>query len=367
MDRLNEFLGTGMRRRSLISAAIVLFILTLAVSPVGTGVLRSLALVDESRPEPTVSPLPSPTSSPFRRNRPRLVFPTPTETNQPSPEPTPTRPNRQGGRTWTIAAAGDIACKPGDSPSRSECQHAATANLIGRLNPDAVLALGDTQYDGALREFQLSYDRTWGRFKRITHPAIGNHEYEAGGHGYFAYFGGLAGNPGAGYYSFDLGAWHLISLNSNCERVGGCHRGSPQERWLRNDLQKHSKQCTLAYWHHPRFSSGVEHGSEGGVQGLWEALYDHGADVVLVGHEHNYERFAPQTPGGRLDRKRGIRQFVVGTGGKSLYQFGRPLPTSEVRKATFGVLQLTLSRSAYEWRFVPTGGSFSDSGRDRCH
>ncbi len=367
MNRLNEFLGTGLRRRALISAGIVTFLLIVAVTPVGPSVLRGLALVDEPRPEPSVIVPPSPTSSPFnRRTGPRLVLPSPTEDRLPSPKPTPTQGQQQG-KTWVIAAAGDIACKPGEGGG-GECQHAATASVIERLQPDAVLPLGDTQYDGALRDFQRSYDPTWGRFKQITHPAIGNHEYDTGGHGYFAYFGDQAGRPGAGFYSFDLGGWHLIALNSNCERVGGCGRGSPQERWLRNDLKKHSKKCTLAYWHHPRYSSGVEHGSDGAVGAFWEALYDYGADVVLAGHEHNYERFAPQTPGGRMDRKRGIRQFVAGTGGKSLYEFGRPLPTSEVRNgSTYGVLRLALFRSSYEWRFVPARGSFTDSGRDRCH
>jgi hypothetical protein len=367
MDRLHEFLGTGMRRRVLISAAIVLVLLIVAMTPVGTGVLRGLALVDEPRPDPTASPIPSPTSSPFeRRTGPKFVLPSPTEDPQASPGPTPTK-GGQAGKTWVIAAAGDIACQPGEGGG-GECQHAATANVIERLQPDAVLPLGDTQYDGALRDFQRSYDSTWGRFKEITHPAIGNHEYDTGGHGYFAYFGDRAGRPGAGFYSFDLGGWHLIALNSNCERVGGCHRGSTQERWLRNDLKKHSKQCTLAYWHHPRFSSGVEHGSEEAVGAFWEALYDHGADVVLSGHEHNYERFAPQTPGGRLDRKEGIRQFVVGTGGKSRYEFGRARPNSEVRNSTtYGVLRLALSPSGYQWKFMPARGSFTDSGRGGCH
>ncbi len=364
MDRFIQFLGTGLRRRVILSAAVVVVLAALSVTPT---VLRGLALVDDPRPVPSVRPLPLSTYSPFERKRPKIVFPKQPDDLSPSPQVSPPNSNTSTSPgNWVIAAAGDIACKPGEVEGR-ECQHGRTADLIGRINPDAVLALGDTQYDGALSDFQRSYDPTWGRFKQITHPAIGNHEYDTGGHGYFTYFGDRAGRPGAGFYSFDLGNWHLISLNSNCERVGGCGRGSPQERWLREDLAKHSKKCTLAYWHHPRFSSGTEHGSDSNVHAFWEALYEHGADVVLGAHEHNYERFAPQTPDRRVDRSRGIRQFVVGTGGKSLYEFGRPLPTSEVRKATFGVLRLTLSRSSYEWRFVPTGGSFQDSGRDRCH
>ena len=367
MDRLRDFLGAGARRWAIIGAAVVVVLATCSVTPVGTSVLRGLALVDEPRPEISVSPLASPTETPFRRKRPKIIFPSPTD-DQASPQPSASPPKKAGsGKKWIIAAAGDIACKAGES-SGGECQHAATANLIGRIDPDAVLPLGDTQYDGALSDFQRSYDRTWGQFKQITHPAIGNHEYDAGGQGYFTYFGDLAGRPGAGFYSYDLGGWHLISLNSNCGAIGGCGPGSAQWKWLRKDLAKYSKRCTLAYWHHPRFSSGVEHGSEGSVGPFWQVLYQYGADVVLSAHEHNYERFAPQDPSGRLDRKKGIRQFVVGTGGKSHYSFGRALPTSEVRNgSTYGVLRLALSNRGYQWRFVPTSGSFTDSGRDRCH
>jgi calcineurin-like phosphoesterase family protein len=368
MDRLREFFGTGTRRRGVIGIIAVVFLLTVALTPVRTRILEVFALADKPGSEPTASPLPSPSSSPFDRQRgPILVFPTPTETQTPSTPRSGGKGRGGGGRKWVLAAAGDIAC-PASQSVGSECQQAGTARILSGLTLDAMLPLGDNQYEnGTFREYQRSYDRTWGRLKGITHPVPGNHEYDGGAQGYFSYFGGLAGNPGAGFYSFDLGSWHLIALNSNCEAVGGCGHGSRQERWLRNDLAKYSKRCTLAYWHHPRFSSGSAHGSTGEVQGLWQALYDHKADVVLVGHEHNYERFAPMDAAGRSDPK-GIREFVVGTGGRSHYPFGRPLPASQVRNSsTFGVLKMTLTRTSYRWKFLPENGSFTDSGRDRCH
>jgi hypothetical protein len=197
----------------------------------------------------------------------------------------------------------------------------------------------------------------------------GNHEYLTDqAAGYFAYFGGRAGPKGKGWYSFDLGSWHLIALNSNCWHVGGCQPGSEQERWLRADLAAHPGRCTLAYWHHARFSSGVENGSSDQVAGLWQTLYEGGVDVALAGHEHNYERFAPLNASGQVDRARGVRQFVVGTGGRSHYRFGDPLTGSEVRDSTtFGVLTLQLADQGYRWRFLPAGdGGFNESGSDTC-
>jgi hypothetical protein len=190
--------------------------------------------------------------------------------------------------------------------------------------------------------------------------------------GYFDYFGKAAGDPSEGYYSFDLGAWHLLALNSNCEEVpGGCKEGSPQVRWLKADLAANDgKTCTLAYMHHPRFSSGETHGNTYYVKPLWEALYKAGADVVLSGHEHNYERFAPRSPGGPEDPQGGIRQFVVGTGGGTgTYPISDPIANSEVHNDdTYGVLRLTLRSQGYEWRFVPVEGArFEDSGSARCH
>jgi acid phosphatase type 7 len=212
--------------------------------------------------------------------------------------------------------------------------------------------------------------------KAITGPAAGNHDYQtSSATGYFDYFNGTgnatgaAGARGKGYYSYDVGAWHLISLNSNCGNAGGCGTGSPQLAWLESDLAAHPNDCTLAYWHHPRFSSGGTHGNEGEVQPLWQALQDAGAEVVLSGHEHNYERFAPQTAVGTPDPDTGIREFVVGTGGRSHYGFGTIKANSEVRNSsTYGVLELTLHPKTYDWKFRPEAGkTFTDSGSASCH
>ena len=200
-------------------------------------------------------------------------------------------------------------------------------------------------------------------------PAPGNHEYWTGGAaGYFEYYGAAAEDPSKGYYSFDLGRWHLIALNSNCDEVGGCGRRSAQTRWLRQDLATSRARCTLAYWHHPRFSSGP-HGSSAAYREFWRALYAANADVVVVGHDHDYERFAPQNAEGLADSARGLRELVVGTGGKSLYPFDGRAANSEARNATtFGVLKLTLRPKSYAWRFVPVaGGTFTDSGSAACH
>lgn len=269
-----------------------------------------------------------------------------------------------------IAAAGDIACGSATSPT-APCRHSQTSDILVGGRFDAVLTLGDNQYEtGSLADFQSSYDPTWGRVKGITHPAPGNHDYlTSGAAGYFSYFGEAAGDPTKGYYSFDLGSWHIIALNSNCESVGGCDEGSSQERWLRADLAAHQNACTLAYWHHPRFTSGSVHQSDPRTGAFWQALYESHADVVLTGHQHNYERFAPQTPAGNADPSNGIRQFVVGTGGRSLYPFGAtPAPNSLVRNSeTFGVLELTLRPTSYEWRFLPEAGkTFTDTGAGTC-
>ncbi len=187
----------------------------------------------------------------------------------------------------------------------------------------------------------------------------------SGATGYYNYFGALAGPAGRGYYSYDLGAWHIVSLNSNVSMSAG----SAQEVWLRADLAASTKTCTIAYWHHPRFSSGSNHGSSTQSAGVWQALYDAGAEIVISGHDHEYERFAPQTPGAAADPARGIREFIVGTGGAGLYSFATPLPNSEVRDNTsFGVLKLTLSDGSYTWEFIPIAGdSFTDSGSGTCH
>ena len=198
-----------------------------------------------------------------------------------------------------IAAAGDIACAPGDPVTPTTCRQLQTSNIfVGNPAITAVLPLGDEQYeDGLLSEFQGSYDPSWGRALGKTHPVPGNHEYASGsnGVGYFAYFGARAGTPGRGWYSFHVGEWHLIALNSNCSHVGGCGPSSPQMTWLKNDLAAHHPACTLAYWHHARFSSGPN-GNLSDYDAIWKVLYSHHVDVVLSGHNHIYERYALQTP-----------------------------------------------------------------------
>ncbi len=264
-----------------------------------------------------------------------------------------------------VVAAGDIAS------CRTEGDE-ATAELVEGID-GTVLALGDEAYPrGTTANFEECYGPSWGRFKERTKPVPGNHEYYTqGARGYFEYFGETAGDPEGGYYSYELGSWHVVALNSNCEEVR-CGPGSPQTRWLKEDLAANDEaRCTLAYMHHPRFSSGEKHGSTGGgVEKLWEALYEADTDVVLSAHEHNYERFAPQNPGGWEDPERGIREFVVGTGGgKETYPILDPIANSEVHNDdTYGVLKLTLRPEGYEWRFVPVGGDqFTDSGSARCH
>lgn len=268
----------------------------------------------------------------------------------------------------TLVAAGDVACAPGEPRTASTCHQLDTAALIARLRPDAVAALGDLQYEeGALADFEGSFDKTWGRFKQRMHAAVGNHEYETpGAAGYFAYFGARAGRPGEGWYSYALGRWHVVVLNANCDVVG-CGAGSPQARWLAADLAAHPSRCTLAYWHQPRFSSGL-HGSDDVLAPLWRVLQAGGADVALSGHDHDYERFAPQDAGGRLDPAHGIVQFVVGTGGKSRYPVLLARRNSHAHASVFGVLRLTLGRGAYAWRFVAEPGvRYRDAGTARCH
>ena len=270
----------------------------------------------------------------------------------------------------TVSAAGDIACSLTRSAGTDHCQMAATAALVAGKGVDAVLTLGDNQYSrGRYGAYQDSYDPTWGRFRDITYPVPSDHEYMTPqAEGYYQYFGEAAGDPQRGYYSFDLGSWHIIALNSNCREVGGCGEGSPQLDWLRRDLAEHPSKCTLAYWHHPRFSSG-RHGGDSDYQAFWQALYQAGADVVLAGHDHHYERFAPQTPSGEADPNGGLREFVVGTGGKSFYEAQRDVANSEVIGLdAFGVLFLNLRKDGYSWSFESaTGSSFRDAGRDSCH
>ena len=265
---------------------------------------------------------------------------------------------RPQGRGEVLVGAGDIAdC--GSSGAE------ATAALLDAI-PGTVFTAGDNAYSsGTASEYANCYDPTWGRHKARTRPAPGNHEYNTSDAApYCAYFGANAGPSGRGYYSYDLGDWHLISLNSNIDMSVG----SAQELWLRADLAATTKTCVLAYWHHPRFSSG-SHGSSTESQPLWQALYDYNADVVVVGHDHNYQRFAPQTPSGAPDPVRGIREFVAGTGGRSHYSFSTPIANTEAYNTdTWGVLKLTLDAASYSWEFIPiAGGTYRDSGTGACH
>ncbi len=264
--------------------------------------------------------------------------------------------------TAVLVGAGDI----------SDCAEAgseATAKLLDKI-PGTVMAVGDLAYPSGSKENFACYDRTWGRAKDRTRPAVGNHEFHAGSATYyFEYFGKTAGDPTGGYYSYELGAWHIIVLNSECAGVGGCETGSRQEKWLRQDLAEHPASCTLAYWHKPLFSSGGAHGNNPEIAPLWKALYRAHADIVVNGHDHDYERFALQNPTGQADPKHGIREFVAGTGGKTLRTFGTVKPNSEIRAdKVFGVLKLTLHPKKYEWEFIPTAGeTFTDSGSGSCH
>jgi hypothetical protein len=283
-----------------------------------------------------------------------------------------------------IAAAGDIACSPssqyykGGNGTSDRCRQKYTSNLLVNAGLSAVITLGDNQYDTAkLSSFNQVFDPTWGRFKAIMHPGLGNHEYlTSGAAGYFDYFNGIgnqtgaAGNRSQGYYSFNVGSWHLISLNTNdgCTIVA-CGAASAQEKWLRTDLATYPAACTLAYWHAPRFSSGYS-GNNTYTQALWQDLYNVGADVVLSGHSHDYERFAPQDASGKLNRATGIREFVVGTGGAFFTSLSSsPKPNSEVRQNnTFGVLKLTLHPTSYDWKFFSESGKkYTDSGTGLCH
>jgi hypothetical protein len=291
-----------------------------------------------------------------------------------------------------VVAVGDIACGQA-TPGNVPCHGLATAALAEDMAPDAVLLLGDNQYEcGELADFEAFFAPSWGRLKAITHPAIGHHEYGVdeepsdpcygqpeGAPGYWAYFGAAATpeDPAcrsacAGYYSFDLGSWHLIALNSVCAAVGGCAAGSPQEQWLRADLAAHPASCTLAYFHSPRFSSGRD-GDVTEMQPFWEALVDAGADLVVAAHDHHYERFIPMDPKGRPDEERGLRSFVVGTGGRSHRQLPKTRRAgSEVANDdTFGVLRLELHDGGYAWDFVPETdeplSAFTDAGSASCH
>ncbi len=277
-------------------------------------------------------------------------------------------------RAPVIAAAGDLVCV-GPLEAAWECRHEDVARVIETVAPDALLLLGDLQYEsGTLEEFRAQFEPTLGKFRSITRPVPGNHEYfTPRARGYFDYFNGvdsatgLAGHRSRGYYSYDVGVWHLVAINSNCAAIGGCAQGSAQERWLRADLAQHRSKCLLAYWHAARFSSGG-HGDAREMTAMWSALQDARADLVLAGHDHDFERFAPMRADGTRDETAGIRSFVLGTGGRSANRFLKIRANSEVhRDDLFGVLRLTLDTGSYTWQFVDAASQKpADEGSGRC-
>lgn len=264
-----------------------------------------------------------------------------------------------------IAAAGDIACASGSVKDATHCHQAETAALLA--GADVVLPLGDNQYNsGTLTEYRASYDPSWGKYRTVSKPVPGNHEGSSKA-GYRSYFGFPSTGPL--YYSYDVGSWHVVAVDSDqCARTG-CPAGSAQEQWVRQDLAAHPTQCTLAYWHQARWASGTTLTDNTYMGPIYTAMYEAGVDLVLNGHNHAYERFYPMTPAGVRDDSRGIRQIIVGTGGAN-FSGGTPLRANSVLRhnQTFGVLKVTLGAGAYDWRFVPeVGKSFTDSGSASCH
>ena len=272
----------------------------------------------------------------------------------PTPVPIPPPPST----TPVLVGAGDIG----------DCTHSdivATAKLLDGIS-GTVFTTGDNVYDGPTAEHYANcYGPTWGRQLLRTRPTLGNHDYDPPGTWtYYEYFGAAAGDPGVGYYSYDLGGWHILALDSN----QSLRAGSAQLAWVEGDVLAHAAPCTLAYWHHPLFTSGNHNDGQVFIRDLWRVLYKYGVDVVLNGHEHFYERFAPQDPDGNADPAKGIRQFTAGTGGAPLYGFSTPLKTSESRGTVHGVLKITLQGNAYLWEFIPVAGqTFRDGGAGTCH
>jgi hypothetical protein len=270
--------------------------------------------------------------------------------------PTPTSVSSPLVPAGVLVGAGDIGfCgTPGAE---------ATARVLDRL-PGTVFTAGDNAYDAGTRaEFKNCYAPSWGRHLSRTRPVAGNHEYGSGAGGYFEYFGASAGPSGAGYYTYTVGPWTVIALNSEIPSAPG----SAQILWLRNELASRRSLCTAVIWHRPLFSSG-RHGDNPDMRDVWRTLYEYDVDVVINGHDHSYERFAPQDPDGRFDPVRGIREFVVGTGGAPVYQFSNLRPNSEVRASVWGIASFTLSNGSYQWEFVPVEGeAFRDFGSGSCH
>jgi len=318
------------------------------------GVCGALALVSNacgSHPQPT-QPSPVATATITTNSSPT---PTPSDNETVAP-PAPVLPAPVS-IEHVLVGAGDIA----------DCTRAGprlTADLLDRLD-GTIFTAGDNVYmNGTPSEFADCYGPSWGRHRARTRPAPGNHDYGTpDASGYFQYFGAAAGPPGLGYYSYDLGAWHIVSLNTNT----AIHPGSAQLTWLQADLASHATRCSLAYFHHPLFSSG-QNGGDSRQRDLWRVLHAHGVDVIVSAHDHVYERFAPQDAEGRFDPVRGVRQFTVGTGGGKPYGFPNLERNSEVRGSVWGVIRFALRAGDYAWEFIAVDGeTFKDSGQEHCH
>jgi hypothetical protein len=279
-------------------------------------------------------------------------------TASPAPIPVEATGTPEQSIQGTLVGAGDISIcgQKGDD---------LTADLLADI-PGTIFTAGDnSNEDGTAYEYLDCFGPSWGRFLDRIYPTPGNHDYVTdNGSAYYEYFPTIQSVRGKGYYSYDIGSWHIIALNS----VIDTSKDSLQLKWLREDLASHPALCSLAYWHHPRWTSGTS-GNNGHLVAIWQLLYDHGVEVVVNGNEHLYERFTPMDPTGALDLVHGIREFVAGTGGVSHYPFGEIQPNSQVRdNTTYGVLKFTLYSYGYEWKFIPVDATgFTDSGSDDCH
>jgi acid phosphatase type 7 len=314
---------------------------------------RAASLVPQATDTPAPSPTPTHASVDTETPAPSL-----TATQEPSATPTLT--------PAVLIGAGDVVICGVDHDEQTA---ALVEQQIAQFPNTVVFMAGDdVNESGRGVEYRNCFTPSWGRFIDRIRPVPGNHDMMTdNGAPYYAYFGAAAGEPGKGYYSYNLGSWHIVALNSNCDVIA-CGKNSQQVQWLRQDLQQNQLPCTLLYWHHPRFGSGLQ-GSVGTVASFWRAAYEFGAEVVVNGNDHDYERFAPQDLDGHLDEAKGIREFVVGTGGAELRAWGTVQPNSEVRNdQTHGVIQFQLFPDHYEWRFLPSeGGTFTDAGRGVCH
>jgi len=319
--------------------------------------LPLLILLAACAPAPASSPTPAPSAT---------TQPSVTVTRTPQPTSTPTQ---TAAPTLTPTATPAVLVGAGDIAICGQDGDDQTAALLDEI-PGVIFTTGDNvNEDATLYQFETCFEPSWGRHKERIRPAAGNHEYKVDhAADYFTYFGDAAGQIRQGWYSYDVGDWHIIVLNTACLWVDGCGPSSPQVSWLKEDLAAHPNDCTLAYWHDPRWSSGLG-GSAHWLDAFWQELYAAGVEVVLSSDDHNYERFAPQDPQGNLDEAYGIRQFVIGTGGASQRPYQKILENSEVfNSGTYGVLKFNLYSDHYEWEFIPVeGGEFTDLGSGVCH